>query len=330
MPTLENMKAIQINGTQGTKSLRLVEVERPAPGANQVLIQVKATGLNYAELEQTRGRYPLYKKLPFVMGFEAAGVVVEVGSQVRTVKVGDRITTVVSSGGFAEFAVADAGLALPIPDDVSFAEATTLTIQGVSAYAILKLAAQPKPSDRVLIQAAAGGVGLFLVQLAKLFRVKQLITLASNEEKLDVLRSLGADIAINYSEGNWVDQVTEATGGRGVDLLLQSVSGDIADQSLGLVADFGRTVVFGASNVYDTILPERVQQLIHKNQSLTGFNLPTIPVEQIGPCVGEFLQLVQQRKLRLFANTQFPLEQFVEAFDALSSRQIIGKVVLLP
>ena len=105
------MKAVQLNGFEGPSSLRITEVEKPSPGANEVLLEVKAAGLNSAEIEMTKGRYPAARKLPFVMGFEAAGIVVEAGLQAKNVKVGDRITTIVSSGGYAEYATADAGFA---------------------------------------------------------------------------------------------------------------------------------------------------------------------------------------------------------------------------
>ncbi len=135
------MKAVELTGTEGFKSLRLANVPKPTPGAAEVLIEVKAAGLNYAEIEQTRGKYPVFKPLPFVMGFEASGIVSEVGSEVKTWRVGDRVAAIVSSGGYAEYAVADASAALAISDGISFAEATAITIQGLSAYALLKLAA---------------------------------------------------------------------------------------------------------------------------------------------------------------------------------------------
>jgi NADPH:quinone reductase len=154
------MKAIELSGLEGLESLRVVDVEKPHPGANQVLIEVKAAGVNYAEIELTQGRYPALKPLPYIMGFEAAGLVVELGSQVKTLEMGDKIAALVSSGGYAEFATAEARAAIPIPDRVSFAAATSIPIQGLSAYTLLKFAAKPQPHETILIQAAAGGVGL--------------------------------------------------------------------------------------------------------------------------------------------------------------------------
>ena len=138
------MKAIELSGLEGFKSLRVADVEKPKPAANQILIEVMAAGINFAELELTWGRYPALKPLPYVLGFEAAGIVAEIGSHVKNVKVGDKVTAIVSSGGYAEYATADAHVAIPIPSGISFAEASTIPVQGVSAYALLKFAAKPQ------------------------------------------------------------------------------------------------------------------------------------------------------------------------------------------
>jgi NADPH2:quinone reductase len=324
------MKAIELSGLEGFKSLRVVETEVPKPGANQVLIQVKAAGINFAELELTWGKYPALKPLPYVLGFEAAGIIAEVGSRVKSLKVGDKVTAIVSSGGYAEYATADANAAIPIPAGISFAEASTIPVQGISAHALLKFAAKPQAQETVLVQAAAGGVGLYLVQLAKIIGVRQVIALASAKEKLDLVKTLGADVAINYSEDNWPDQVREATGGRGVDVVLEQASGKVGEESFKLIAPFGRVVFFGAKNIHDTLSSEKIRQLIYKNQSLIGFNIPTLRPEQIGECVPELLDLIAQGRLKLFANTSFPLAEVKQAFEALSNRHTIGKVVLTP
>jgi NADPH2:quinone reductase len=324
------MKAIQLTGLNGFESLKLVDIEKPRPGANEVLIEVKAAGINYAELEQTRGRYPSFKPLPFVMGFEAAGIVAEAGPGVTNLRVGDRLTTAVTSGGFAEFALADAHAVIPIPDELGFAEATTITIQGLSAYTLLKYAAKPAPGESLLIQAAAGGVGLYLVQLAKLMGVTQVIALASSVEKLNIVKGLGADVVIDYTDPRWTERVLEATGGKGVDMVLEMSSGRIRDESFKLTAPFGRVIFYGAKNMHDTISSEQMQQLIHRNQTLTGFNFPTLQPGQIADCVPELLGLISQGKVKLFARHFYPLARVKEAFEALASRHTIGKVVLVP
>ncbi len=324
------MKAVELSGFEGFKSLSVVEVEKPKPGASEVLIEVKAAGINYAEVELTKGKYQVFKKLPFIMGFEASGIVVEVGSRVKNLKVGDKITSLVSGGGYAEYATADAGAAIPIPDCISFAEAPTITVQGLSAYTLLKFAAKPQATESVLIQAAAGGVGLYLLQLAKLMGVKKVIALASSKGKIDLITSLGADVGINYSDRNWGDQVREASGGKGVDIVLEAASGEVGEESFKLIAPFGRIVVFGAKNIHDTLSSEKIQQLIYKNQSLIGFNFPSLRPDQITECVPSLLDLISRGKVKLFANNSFPLAEVERAFEALSKRHTIGKVVLTP
>lgn len=324
------MKAIELSGFEGFSSLRLADVERPKPGLNEILIEVKAAGINYAEIELTKGRYQVGKKPPFIMGFEASGIVAEVGSQVRKFQIGDKVTSLVSSGGYAEYAIADAAVAMPIPDGISFAEAATITVQGLSAYTLLKFAARPQPSESILIQAAAGGVGLYLVQIAKLMGVGRIIGLASSKEKTDLIQTLGADVAINYNDQDWTAQVREATAGKGVDVVLEAASGDVGAESFKLIAPFGRIVVFGAKNIHDTISSEGLQQLIRSNQSLIGFNFPSLRIEQIAESVPVLLGLISQGKVKLFANNSFPLADVKTAFETLSSRHTIGKVVLTP
>ena len=324
------MKAVQLSGFAGLDSLKLVEIDRPTPAKNEILIEVKAAGINFAELETILGRYPAPRPLPFTMGFEAAGIVADLGSGVTNLKVGDRITSIVLSGGYADYATADAQMAILIPQGVTFAEANAITIQGLSAYTLLKFAARLQPDESVLIQAAAGGVGLFLVQLAKSMGVKKVIALASTKEKLDLVKNLGADFAINYTEQDWVAQVQQASGSRGVDVVLEATSGEIGDKSFTLMAPFGRAVIYGAKNAHDSFPTEKVRQLIFKNQSVTGFNFPSLRPEKIRESVPALLELINNGQVKLFASHVFGLANVRKAFEALSNRQTIGKVVLTP
>ena len=324
------MKAIELTGYNGFDSMRVVEVSRPTPAANEVLLRVKAAGINFAELELTYGRYHVGKQLPFIMGFEAAGTVVEIGTEVKDFQVGDKVTAIVSSGGYAEYATAIANVAIPIPEGISFAEAVTIPVQGLSAYTLLTFAAKPQPTQSLLIQAAAGGVGTYLVQLAKILGVEKVVALVSSETKVNFVRSLGADVVINYSDRGWADRVRETTDGKGVDVVLEAASGDTGRESFKLLAPFGRMIVFGAKNIHDTLSSEQIQQLIYKNQTVVGFNFPSLPAEAIAKGVPHLLDLIASRRLRLFAGTQFPLVSVKKAFETLASRTTIGKVVLTP
>lgn len=324
------MKAIELTGYEGIDSLRVVDVPIPEVGAPECLIEVKATGLNFAELELAYGRYKIPKEPPFIMGFEAAGIVREVGKDVKNVRVGDRVATIVSSGGFAEFATALAELVIPIPDDVSFADAVTIPIQGVTGYLLVKEVARVQPSESVLIQAAAGGVGSYLVQLAKLAGAQPVIALVGSEEKASFVEQLGADVVISSSSPGWADEVLVKTNGRGVDVVFESASGKLRNQSYGLLAPAGRVIIYGAKNVNDRLSAKQIQQLIYKNQTIIGFNIPSFDSKRIAAAVPQLMHLIRAGRLKLFALSRFPLHRVRDAFKALASRRTIGKIVLVP
>ena len=324
------MQAIQLEAYAGPGSLQLVELDRPRPAVGEVLIEVQASGINFAELELTWGRYTIPKAPPFIMGFEAAGIVAEVGPGVKNVQIGDRVTSIVSSGGFADYAVAPGAAVIPIPVGISFEEATTIPIQGVTAYSLLSSAAELRVGETVLIQSGAGGVGLYLVQLAKILGAGKVIALAGTPEKVELLRDLGADIVLNHEQGDWPEKVLEATQGKGVDVVLESAAGEIGKKSVGLCAPLGRIVVFGAKNVHEALPAELVRQMIYKNQTVTGFNLPSRPQEKLVTAVPLLLEWIVAKKIRIFADQRYAFADVRHAFEMLATRKSIGKVVLVP
>jgi NADPH2:quinone reductase len=324
------MRAVELNGYDGLDSLRVVEIPTPKVAANECLIEVKATGINFAELELTRGRSGVGKEPPFIMGFEAAGVVRAIGASVGSVKVGDRVTAIASSGGYAQYATAVAAMAIPIPQGISYAEATTIPIQGLTAHLLLTQVARVQPPESLLIQAAAGGVGTYLVQLAKILGVRKVIALVGSPEKVDVVESLGADIVVDTSKADWGERVFAATDGVGVNVVMEAAAGDFGKQSFRLLAPFGRMIMFGARNAHDTFGPKEIQQLIYKNQTISAFNLPSYKPEDVAASVGPLVELIAGGKLRLIVSGEFPLDRVKDAFEAFASRQTIGKVVLIP
>lgn len=324
------MKAVELFEINGIDGLRFVDAPCPKPADAQVLIRVKAAGINYAELEILHGRYPVIKELPYIMGFEAAGVIQEVGASVTNVKVGDHVTGIVTSGGYAEFALLECENCIPMPAELSFAEAASIPITGLTAYAMLAGIGADVSRDTIVIQAAAGGVGLCLLQLAPLFGFKKTIALTSSDEKFDILRSFGADFAINYAEEGWEKKVLEATSGRGADVVLQSIAGEAGQSTISLVAPFGQVVLFGAANAHDNLSTGQVSQIIKKNLTVRGFNLPSLPPDQIKSAIPSLLKFVAEKRLRFFAKSEYPIEDFATAFSALKSRQTVGKLVLIP
>jgi NADPH:quinone reductase len=181
-----------------------------------------------------------------------------------------------------------------------------------------------------LIQAAAGGVGTYLVQLAKIIGVQKIIALVGSQNKVRFVESLGADTVIDISQDDWSDRVRTATNGRGTDVVLEAAAGELGKQSFRLLAPFGRMIIFGARNVHDTFGPEQMQQLIYNNQTITTFNIPSYNRESIAASIDHLLTLIAGGNLKLFATSQFTLENVQEAFEALASRQTVGKVVLIP
>ena len=324
------MKAIQLKKFGGPEVLEVVELEKPTPKGQQVLIEIKAIGVNYADTARREGRYVVKTSLPFIPGAEIAGVVVAVGEEVSSVKPGMRVVTLIESGGYSQFALADERSLIPLPEQLDYQHAVALPLQGLSAYHILKTMGRLEKGESVLIHAAAGGVGTLAVQLAKLFGAGKIVATASSAEKLELARQMGADVLVNYTESNWVEQVLDATGGKGVDVALEMVGGDVFNQTLKCLATFGRLVVFGAASGEQARMYPGA--LMAGNQSVIGFFLPQIlrKPELLQPSLVELLTYLSEGKLKLTIGGVFPLEDAAEVHRLLQSRRTTGKLVLEP
>lgn len=207
--------------------------------------------------------------------------------------------------------------------------ATAFPVQGITAYQLLHETTHLQPGERVLIHAAAGGVGTLAVQIAKLMGAGTVIGTASSSQKLDLVRRLGADVAINYTEKNWVEQVKHATEGQGVDVILESLGGEIGEQSLQCLAPFGRMVVYGATSGQGVTFSSN--QLIDKNHAVFGYWLVVqlSRPERIARAITEVMQLLGAGKLELIVGQTFSLAEVAEAHRALAGRKTMGKAVLL-
>ena len=194
------MKAIEVTKSGGPDVLQIVEKPRPEPGPGQILVEVKAAGINFADIMAREGMYPAAPPPPFVLGMEAAGIVAAVGEGVTNFKSGDRAAAIVPTGGYAEYALADAATAAPVPDALGFPEATALLIQGLTAHGLLTRAVPEIKGKSVLISAAAGGVGSLAIQVAKLLGAGTVIGLASTDAKRAKVKELGADFAVDYTQ----------------------------------------------------------------------------------------------------------------------------------
>ncbi|MFP5116338.1 quinone oxidoreductase family protein [Bacillaceae bacterium C204] len=324
------MKAVRLTEYGGPEVLHLVEIDKPVPTGHEVLIEIKAIGVNYADTARREGQYVVKTPLPFIPGAEIAGVVAAVGEKVTTVKPGTRIVTLIESGGYAEYALANEKALIPIPEQLDFHTAVALPLQGLSAYHILKTMGRLEKGESVLVHAAAGGVGTIAVQLAKLFGAGKVIATASSKEKLALAQEMGADVLINYTEPDWEQQVLEATGGKGVNVALEMVGGVVFNKTVKCLATFGRLVVFGAaSGEQGRFYPS---SLMARNQSVIGFFLPQImrKPELLQPSLVELLTYLGAGKLKLTIGGVFPLEDAAKVHTLLQGRKTQGKLILEP
>lgn len=326
------MKAVQISRFGGPEVLKTVEVPTPVPGAGQVLVRLRAIGVNLADTLTRMDRYAVTPPLPAILGAEAAGVVEAVAADVRGLTVGQRVAVPLfasnSLGAYAEFAVIDAGLAVPLPDAISFDQATALMIQGLTALYLTRQA--PPKGKAVLINAAAGGVGSLLVQLAKRAGARTVIGGASNAHKLEFARSLGADGGVNYTESDWTETLRGITGGNGPDIIYESVGHEVTTASLAALAPLGQIVIYGALNIqnFQFGVPELLG-LIFKNQSLTGFAFaPLLSPDALRAGLGELFGLVAKGELAVTIGGRYPLEEASAAHAALEGRRTTGKLIL--
>lgn len=325
------MKTIEVTKYGGPDVLQVVERPRPDPGAGQILIEVKAAGINFADLMARAGTYPAAPPPPFVPGFEAAGVVAAVGEDVTHVAPGARVMASMMSGGYAEYVLADAAQAVPLPDGMEFAPATALLVQGLTAYFLLERAARITPGRSVLISAAAGGVGSLAVQMAKLLGAGTVIGLASTDAKRALVKDLGADEAVDYTQDGWPEQVRAVTGGRGVDIYLDA-AGDTA-HGLGLLAPEGTWVVYGSQQGRIAGLDgDALTRMIFAGQALRGFSLYNVlpDAQAIQDALHQQFAWVSEGRLRIESGDPFPLTDAAEAHRAIEARRTTGKVVLEP
>ncbi|GAX91198.1 quinone oxidoreductase family protein [Effusibacillus lacus] len=325
------MKAIRFHQYGKSDVLTLEDIDKPVPRANEVLIEVKACGINYADIARRYGRYVVPTPLPFVPGVEIAGIVREVGEGVDEKWVGQPVITLLhKGGGYAEYAVAHTNGLIPIPSGLDYTQAVAIPLQGLTAYHVLKTSGQLQPGESVLVHAAAGGVGLLSVQLAKKFGAGLVIGTASTAEKRDLAKQAGADITIDYTLPDWPQEVLEATGGKGADVILEIAGGDMIQQNLKCLADYGRMVVFGAaSGERGTLVPV---QLMGKNQTVTGFFLGKLmeQPDRFLQSLKELLTWAATGQVKFLIGGVYPLAEAGLVQDLMEGRQTIGKLVLVP
>lgn len=329
------MKAIRFGRFGGPEVMQLVDVPGPVAGPGELVVRVRAAGVNLSDTLMREDRYAVTPTLPAVPGNEVAGEVVEVGKEVEGFARGDRVALSLfaaglSVGGYAEYVAADARYATHIPAELSFEQATALMVQGLTALALTRHT--PVAGKSVLVSAAAGGVGSLLLQLLKQAGATQVIAAASTAEKRAHALALGADAAVDYTAAGWTDRVRELTGGTGPDVILESVGGGVTGAGLSILAPRGVMVVYGALNIQRFALgvPELLQ-LIFKNQAVLGFALVTLLTpDVVRRDLASLFELAKDGRLQISLGGRFALADAAEAHRALESRRTVGKLVLVP
>lgn len=313
------MRAIQITEFGGPEVLTLAEVPDPQPTGDLELLAVDSAGVNYADTHQTEDSYLSRQRLPLVPGGEVVGRRAD----------GTRVAAIVTSGGYAEKALAHPATIFQLPDGVDDGQALALLVQGLTAWHLLRTCARMQPGESVVVHAAAGGVGTLAVQLAKRWGAGRVIAVASSEEKRRLAIDLGADAAVDAGAGDLKAALQEANGGRKVDVVLEMTGGNAFDASLAAMAPFGRLVVFGMASGQPPT-PIEPAALMARSLSVIGFwlvHLLTRPELLHGP-MAELLGMVERGELRAVIGGHYPLAQARKAHEDIRSRGTVGKLVL--
>lgn len=321
------MKALIFNEFGGPEVLQYTEIPQPKIGDNDVLVEMKAIGLNYADIYRRKGNYHLVGEPPYILGYEGAGIVVKAGKHITDIKEGDRIAFADVPHANAELVSVPYEKAIPIPEGVTFEHAASLLLQGLTAHYLVHDSYQVKEGDQVLIHAAAGGVGQLLTQLVTILGGTS-IGLTSSMEKAEVAKSAGAKEVLLYNT-SWSDKVKELTAGEGADVVYESVGSTLMDSFQATRK--GGTVVFYGMAGGD---PEPVdpRMLMDTSKTLTGGDLWNVlkTREVRMERAAQLFQWLEEGKLQLASPTLFTLKDGNKAHELLESRKSTGKIVLIP
>jgi NADPH2:quinone reductase len=321
------MKAIQIQSHGGVEMLRVTTLPDPEPGADELLVRIKASAVNPLDGIIRMGYFPIAKEPPLILGEEAAGIVERSGAGF---KAGEGVIVyggglgVFRDGTWAEVVAVRASSLRRLPEGFSFEEGAALTNVGVTAYGALRIT-ELKAGETLVVLGATGGVGSASVQIGKAIGAR-VIAVMSTEGGAARLQSLGADHVVALSNGPLAKQMQKLTEGRGADVVLDTVGGDVTGQALSSLASFGRLVHLGYSA--GTTLTIDSLDLIAKPATIIGFNILLVPAERSAKDVDEVITLAAQGKYRAVVDRPFPMSEVAEATRFLDERKAFGKVVL--
>lgn len=322
------MKAIQINRTGGPEVLEFVNVPTPEPKPNEAVVKIAAAGVNFIDVYHREGRYPT--KVPFTPGQEGAGVVEKVGKDVATLKAGDRVAYTGVMGSYAEYAAIPADRLVRLPDSIGERQAAATMLQGMTAHYLSHDTFPLKKGQTAVVHAAAGGVGLLLVQMAHQMGARVIGTV-STEEKARLAREAGADEIIRYTEQDFEAETKRLTGGKGVEVVYDSVGKDTFDKSLNVLRPRGYMVLYGGSSgpvpPFDLIQLSQKGSLFITRPTLAHY---TASREELEKRASAVLGMVASGGLKLRIEHTYPLKDAAQAHRDLQGRKTTGKLLLLP
>ena len=314
------MKAIYITEFGGPEVMKYVDLPEPVPAGSQVLLDVTAIGINYADTHQTENSYLSTQKLPLIPGMEVVGKMPD----------GSRVLALAATGGYCQKTLVNPKTVIALPDKVSDGQALAMMVQGSTAHMILKKMGQIKAGESVVIHAGAGGVGSVAIQLAKLWGAF-VIAVTSSDEKKKLCLDLGADVVVDANEADLTAALIKANNGKGVDLILEMVGGSTLDQSLEALAAFGRLVVYGMAS---RKAPKAIHPgaLMPKSQSVIGFWLVNALADKelMAEVFMDLFGMIISGKLKPVIGSTYPLSKASDAHRDMLARKTVGKIVLDP
>jgi NADPH2:quinone reductase len=318
------MKAWQVCVWGEPEEMTLADIPVPEPGAGEIRIANRAAAVNFFDILQIQGKYQVKPPFPFTPGAEVSGVVDALGEGVAGFAVGDRVLAAPMGGAFAELTIAPAARVLRIPDGMDFPEAAAMPIVYHTSYFALKQRADLRNGEWLLAHAGASGVGMAAIQIGKAMGAR-IIATAGSEAKLDFCRSQGAEYAIDYGDGSWVDRVKALTGGRGADVIYDPVGGDVFDLSTKCIAPEGRLLVVGFAG--GRIPSIQMNRVLLKDISIVGVHWGPY-VHEHPEYLGRAQKELVAMRVRPVVGKKYRLEEAPVALRDLAERRIMGKGVL--
>lgn len=325
------MKAIYVTRFGGSEVMEYKNTEVPSISPSQVLIRVAAASVNFADIKARTGKYHGAGEPPFIPGLDVAGTIEAVGSGVTQLKVGQRVIAFPTCGSYAEITVAEEILTFPIPDTLDFEVAAAAPLVSFTSYNLLAQVARLQKGESVLIHAAAGGIGTTAIQLAKVLGAKTVIGTVGSDAKVETARQAGADYVFNYQTDDFSEEISKLTNNEGVNVILDSLAGDVFDKSMDCLSRFGRIVNFG--NATQATGKVQTNALHASCRSVLGYSFGTTMKyrpEGIKETAENVIPYLANEQIQMVIKKRFSLKDADKAHEWIESRKSTGKVILIP